>query len=100
MLAWLFEGILTKFGLVLLGKRDDLQEIYKRRKERYNIDSAINDIYFLEGINTAEFKQLRRFQKDRNECVHNILNKQSGEEIEQYTGDLFEVHKATFEIVD
>ena len=65
MLALLFEGILTKFGLELLKKRDNLQELYVRRQERYTIDSAINDMYLLGGVNSEEFKQLRQFQKDR-----------------------------------
>ena len=97
MLTLLFEGILTKFGLELLKKRDNLQELYTRRQEWYTIDSAINDMYLLGGVNSKEFKQLRQFQKDRNECVHNILNKRSSEETEQYTRDLFETHKIVFE---
>ena len=97
MLATLFEGVLTSFGLVLLEKRDDLSALRGKRKNRYGIDNAINDIYLLGKISTAEFGELEKFKDDRNKCIHEIFNKKSDEEIEKYTNGLFKKHKKTFE---
>lgn len=55
MLATLLEGVLTSFGLALLEKRNDLSALRGKRKNRYGIDNAINDLYLLGKINTEKF---------------------------------------------
>ena len=97
MFAALFEGVLTSFGLILLKKRDDLSALRGKRKYRYGIDNAINDLYLLGKISTEEFGELEKFKTDRNKCIHEIVNKKNDKEIEIYTGKLFEKHKTTFE---
>ncbi len=97
MLAILLEGVLTSFGLVLLGKRSDLSALLGKRKNRYGIDNAINDLYLLGKISNEEFGELERFKNDRNKCVHEIFRGQNNEKIERYTNDLFEKHKTIFE---
>lgn len=99
MLATLLEGVLTSFGLALLEKRDDLNALRGKRKNRYGIDSAINDIYLLGKISTNEFSELEKFKDDRNKYIHEIFNKKNDEEIEKYTSDLFKTHKTTFESI-
>ena len=97
MLAILLEGVLTSFGLVLLEKRDDLSALRGKRKNRYGIDNAINDIYLLGKISATEFDELEKFKNDRNKCIHEIFNKKNDEEIEKYTNGLFKKHKTIFE---
>ncbi len=97
MLATLLEGVLTSFGMALLEKRDDLSALRGKRKNRYGIDNAINDIYLLGKISTDEFGDLEKFKDDRNRCIHEIFNKKSDEEVEKYTNDLFKKHKTIFE---
>ena len=97
MLATLLEGVITSFGLTLLEKRDDLNALRGKRKNRYGIDNAINDLYLLGKISTDEFGELEKFKDDRNKCIHEIFNKKNDEEIEKYTSYLFKKHKTTFE---
>ncbi len=96
MLATLLEGVLTSLGLVLLEKRNDLSALRGKRKNRYGIDNAINDIYLLGKISTKEFGELEKFKDDRNKCIHEIFNKKNDEEIEKYASDLFGEHKTIF----
>jgi hypothetical protein len=97
MLATLLEGVLTSFGMALLEKRDDLSALRGKRKNRYGIDNAINDIYLLGKISTDEFGKLEKFKDDRNKCIHEIFNKKSDEDVERYTNGLFNEHKTIFE---
>lgn len=98
LLSVLFEKVLTTFGLSLLDKNPELTALKDKRKERYNIDNAINDIYLLKEISTTEFTQLHKFKKDRNDCIHHIFNKRQ-ESIEKDIKDLFKEHSPTFEII-
>lgn len=97
MLATLLEGVLTLLGQILLAKRDDLSALQGKRKNRYGIDNAINDIYLLGKISTEEFKKLEKFKNDRNQCIHKIFSKKNDKKIEKYTSELFDEHKVTFE---
>ena len=77
MLATLFEGVLTSFGLILLEKENDLSALRGKRKSRYGIDNAINDLYLLGKISTTEFGELEKFKDDRNKCTHEIFIKKN-----------------------
>ncbi len=99
MLATLLEGVLAEFGRVLLEKRDDLGALRGKRKDRYGIDNAINDIYLLGAISTDEFKKLEKFKSDRNKCIHEIFAKKNSDEIDKHTNNLFEKHKVIFRLM-
>lgn len=100
MLSILLEGVLTLLGLNLLEKyRDKFGALYKKRKVRYGIDNAINDIYILEKITIDEFNKLEKFKSDRNKCIHGILKKKNSKDIEKYTKKLFSEHEAIFESI-
>lgn len=96
MLATLLEGVLTSFGLILMEQRGDLKALRGKRKKRYGIDNAINDIYLLGEISTDEFNELEKFKADRNKCIHTIFSR-NDYDIERYTSELFERHKTIFE---
>ena len=97
MLAALFEGVLTSFGLILLEKENDLSALRGKRKTRYGIDNAINDLYLLGKISTTEFGELEKFKTDRNKCTHEIFIKKNDNQIEKYASGLFAKHKTIFE---
>ena len=97
MLATLFEGVLTSFGLILLEKENDLSALRGKRKSRYGIDNAINDLYLLGKISTTEFGELEKFKDDRNKCTHEIFIKKNDDQIEKYAYDLFKKHETIFE---
>ena len=98
MLIILMERVLKLFGLSSLEKRKDLSKLYKQRNKRYDTRDAINDVYLLGEISDEEFDNLKEFQKDRNEYIHNIFAKQD-EEIEEYACSLFEKHESAFELI-
>ena len=95
MLATLLEGVLTSFGLISLEKRGDLSALRGKRKKRYGIDNAINDLYLLGKISTEEFSELERFKDARNKCVHEIFGE--NEQTEKHTSNLFKIHTISFE---
>lgn len=98
MLAILMERVLILFGLSSLGKRKNLSELYKKRKEpgsRYGIDNAINDVYLLGEVSTEEFIRLKKFQRDRNDYIHNIFTNKD-DEIEEIAHNLFQEHHSIF----
>ena len=99
MLAVLIEGVVTLLGLMLLEKEEDFNELYKRKKGNYSIDGATNDLYLLRKISADEFRKLKKFQKDRNECFHNILGQKNEGDIEKYTSELFMEHKIVFKLM-
>ena len=61
LLSILFEKVLTTLGLSLLNKNPDLTALKNKRKDGYNLDHAINDIYLLGKI-TAQTKSWKVFQ--------------------------------------
>ena len=95
MLSTLFEGVLTSFGLISLEKRGGLSALRSKRKQRYGIDNAINDLYLLGKISTDEFRGLEKFKAARNKCVHEIFGE--NEQTEKHTSNLFKTHTISFE---
>ena len=75
MLATLIEGVLTRLGLAMLETRHDLSALRGKRRKRYGIDNAINDLYLLGKISTDEFGKLEKFKDDRNKFVHELFNR-------------------------
>lgn len=90
--AALLEGVLTRLGLEILEQRNDLVTLKGKRKNRYGIDSAINDLYLLGKITTEEFSDLEKFKNKRNEYIHNLLSKNS-DDIEMGTKEIYENNK-------
>ena len=75
--AALLEGVLTNYGLRLLGKQKRLGALKSKRKNWYGFDHAINDLYLLGAINEQEFKELEKFKNKRNNYIHNFLLKKT-----------------------
>lgn len=98
-LATLLEGVLTQLGLLLLQRDEDIVALRGKRKNRYGIDSAIDDLYLLKKISTAEFKALERFKADRNRCIHELFRKKGDAQIQQYAGGLFVQHRPIFDVM-
>ena len=98
MLTILMERVLKEFGLSSLKKRKDLSKLYEKRKKWYSIDAAINDVYLLGKISDKEFVNLKKFQNDRNDYIHNIFAKPD-EKIEKHAYSLFNKHKSAFELM-
>ncbi len=69
------EGILVNYGLLLLKSRSDLIALLGKRSGRYGYDNAINDLYLLGVISTAEFKKLDTLKNKRNDFIHNLLSR-------------------------
>ena len=90
--AALLEGVLTRLGLEILEQREDLIALKGKRKNRYGIDNAINDLYLLGEITTDEFSNLEKFKNKRNEYIHNLLS-QNNDNIERGTKEIYENNK-------
>jgi len=90
--AALLEGVLTRLGLEILEQRRDLIALKGKRKNRYGIDNAINDLYLLGEITTDEFSNLEKFKNKRNEYIHNLLS-QNNYNIEKGTKEIYENNK-------
>ncbi len=75
LLATILEGILVNYALAVLQDRKDLTSLMGKRKNRYIIDNAINDLYLLGEINTQQFGLLERFKNKRNEYIHYFFAK-------------------------
>ena len=71
----------------------------KRKNDNYSIENAINDLYLLEKISDDDFQKMKKFQKDRNECFHEILGKKDEEDIEIHANKLFDEHKRIFKLI-
>lgn len=69
----LIEGLLCELSLQSMGK--DFPCVYGKRRTRYGIDNAINDLYLLKIINDEEFKALESYKNKRNDYFHDILRK-------------------------
>ena len=68
------EGTLVNLALKLLERQPDLNTLYGKRRERYDYDNVINDLYLLKEIDTTEFKKLEKFRMERNKYIHNLLS--------------------------
>ncbi|OGZ21974.1 MAG: hypothetical protein A2W55_02695 [Candidatus Nealsonbacteria bacterium RIFCSPHIGHO2_02_38_10] len=90
--AALLEGVLTRLGLNILEQKEELSALKSKRKNRYGIDNAINDLYLLGEITTKEFSDLEKFKNKRNEYIHNLLS-QDISNIEKGTKEIYEGNK-------
>ena len=99
MLAVVLEEMICSLGLKCL-KEMGFKKLYEKRKnDNYSIENAINDLYLLEKISDDEFQKMKKFQKDRNECFHEILGQKNEWDIEIHANKLFDEHKRIFKLI-
>lgn len=70
----LLEGALKEFAISSIQKKiSKPEEIVKKKKENYNFDTAIDDLYILGFINNREFTNLHKYRQDRNRYIHRLI---------------------------
>lgn len=70
----LLEGLLKEFAILSVQKTlNNSEEIVKKKKENYNFDTAIDDLYILGSIDNREFMDLHKYRKDRNRYIHRLI---------------------------
>lgn len=86
----LLEGISKEFAILSIKKSlNNPKRIIEKKKENYNFDTAINDLYILGAINDEEFENLHKYRKDRNRFVHRLIK----EDFKNLNNVLREVYK-------
>ncbi len=80
----LLEGVLCEIASKITKNKVPL--IYEKRKDRYGLNSAIDDLHLLKIITSIEFIALDNFRKTRNKYFHGLL-KQDPKKLENQLGD-------------
>jgi len=74
----LLEGALKEFTILLIQKElKQSDDIVKKKEEKYKFDTVIDDLYIMGAININEFKDLHKYRKDRNRCIHRLIKEDS-----------------------
>ena len=93
----LLEGVLCEIASKITENR--VPVIYKKRNNRYGLNSAIDDLYLLKIITDKEFIALDNFRKTRNKYFHGLL-KQDPKKLESHLGEEYDnFEKITWDMV-
>jgi len=80
----LLEGVLCEIASKI--SENKVPVIYKKRNNKYGLNSAIDDLYLLKIISDKEFIALDNFRKTRNKYFHGLL-KQDPKKLENQLGN-------------
>jgi predicted MPP superfamily phosphohydrolase len=80
----LLEGVLCEIAFKTMGTK--FPRVYGKRKNRYGLNSVIDDLYLLKVISDNEFNNLEKFKNARNKYFHTLL-KHDPKKLENQLGD-------------